>query len=77
MSKQPSIEHGRASDLAYQVGSLIDVCLFAHENENTTVPIDQRGIDRVLGMASDLTGDLIDLIEHLEKDLRAAKGGGA
>lgn len=67
----------QASSLAYQLASMIQVCLHAHESETTSVPHEQRGIDRVLQMASDLAGELIDQVEHLEIDLRneAAKGG--
>lgn len=66
-----------ASTLAYDVTSMIDVCLYAHENETTAVPLDQRGIDRVLQMAAEKASNLIDMVERLEIDLRAAtrKGG--
>ncbi|WP_407491862.1 hypothetical protein [Pseudooceanicola sp. MF1-13] len=75
MNAQLSGEHDQASSLAYRVGALIDVCLFAHDNETSSVQHYRRGIDQVLKMASDMAGELIDLVEHLEKDLLAAKGG--
>lgn len=75
MNAQHSSGYDQASSLAYRVGALIDVCLFAQDNETSTVPHDQRGIDHVLKIASGMAGELIDLVEHLEKDLLAAKGG--
>ena len=75
MKTESMNENDRASSLAYQLASLIDVCLFAHENENTAVPHDRRGIEQTLKMASEMFGQLIDLVEHLEAGRCKAQEG--
>lgn len=61
-----NMTHDEALDLAYQISDMISVSRFAIENETEEIPADQRGAGRALQMASNMTGELIELIENLE-----------
>ncbi|RYH12411.1 hypothetical protein [Tropicimonas sp. IMCC6043] len=57
------------SPTAYTLCDLIHVAMLAFENESTTIPMRNRGIDGTLQMAAKTSEKLIDLIEKLERKL--------
>ena len=55
------------SNLAHMASGLVTCAKHALENETSSTPIDQRGIDTTLALVEGLLGDVIEEAEQMEK----------